>query len=542
MQVKAQEFAYIRGMQCCLISLIGCFLMGILPCVGQTMGLTHYEPNEHSGFMLLSPVASFDSYLINTCGESVHTWQSAYKAGLSSVLAEDGVLWRAGNVQNDWATAGGAGGIVQAVNWQNEVEFEAWLSSDSLCQHHDFCRLPNGHLLVLLWERHSMEEAINFGKLPNNALTEWWSERIVEIEPIGTNEYAVVWQWRLWDHLIQDADANLLNYGPINAHPELVDINYTSGPANNPDWIHLNSIDYDAGNDRILVSAHNLNEVWIIDHSTTSDEAAGHLGGNAGRGGDLIYRWGNPQTYQRGTPNDKRLFGQHHATFVPVGYPNEGQILLFNNGVNRPEGDYSSVERWEANFEWPTEGAFGPTDPEFIYTANPTTDFYSANISGVFPLQNGDLLVTEGGSGRSFLVEVSGLTRWEFINPINAAGAQTQGQTPTGNAVFRCAHYSTDYPGILDLSIPEILELNPLVPPLCAVDFVSSNPILHFSQVVQNSDQLKILTPDYWRICNSLGQCLVEGSGSEGVNWRHWPVGCYFLVTTTERITFVKSH
>jgi hypothetical protein len=108
--------------------------------------------------------------------------------------------------------------------------------------------------------------------------------------------------------------------------------------------------------------------------------------------------------------------------------------------------------------------------------------------------------------------------------------------------VFRCAHYPTDYPGILDLSIPQILELNPLVPSLCAEDFVSPNPIRHVSQVRQASDQLTIHTPDYWRICNSLGQCMVEGSGSEEVDWRRWPVGCYFFVTMKERVTFVKSH
>jgi Arylsulfotransferase (ASST) len=538
----AREFTYIREMQCILTSLFGCFLMGVLPCMGQTMGLTHYEPNEYSGYMLLSPVASFDSYLINTCGESVHTWQSAYKAGLSSVLAEDGVLWRAGNVQSEWATGGGAGGIIQAINWQNDVMYEAYLSSDSLCQHHDFCRLPNGHLLVLLWERHSIEEAVNVGKQPNDALTEWWSERIVEIEPIGTNDYVIVWQWRLWDHLIQDYDMNVLNFGAINDHPELVDVNYTSGPMANPDWIHLNSIDFDPLNDRILLSAHNLNEVWIIDHSTTTAEAVGHMGGNAGRGGDLIYRWGNPQAYQRGTPNDKKLYGQHHATFVPNGFPNEGQIFVFNNGVNRPDGDYSSVERWEANFDFPTEGTFGPSDPAYVYTADPAMDFYSANISGVFPLQNGDLLITEGSSGRSFLVDEAGLTRWEFINPINATGAQTQGQTPTGNAVFRCAHYTTDFSGILNLSNPEILELNPLVPSLCAADFVNPINMQQVSQVLLVSDQLKILTPHYWRIYNSIGQCMVEGSGSDQVTWRLWPVGCYFFVSRKERISFVKTH
>ena len=55
------------------------------------------------------------------------------------------------------------------------------------------------------------------------------------------------------------------------------------------------------------------------------------------------YRWGNPQAYQRGNPSTKVFFGQHHATWIPQGYPNAGKIMVFNNGLNR-SGNYSSVD------------------------------------------------------------------------------------------------------------------------------------------------------------------------------------------------------
>jgi len=62
----------------------------------------------------------------------------------------------------------------------------------------------------------------------------------------------------------------------------------------------------------VILSAHNYDEVWIIDHSTTTVEATSHAGGRYGRGGDLLYRWGNPQAYRAGTANDQKLFGQHN--------------------------------------------------------------------------------------------------------------------------------------------------------------------------------------------------------------------------------------
>ena len=112
----------------------------------------------------------------------------------------------------------------------------------------------------------------------------------------------------------RDFDSTKLDYGILSDFPERVNINLVSnGPFN--DWIHINSIDYNAELDQILLSARNANEIWIIDHSTTTAEAASHSGGNAGKGGDLLYRWGNPQIYGRGTENDRIYYRQHDATW-----------------------------------------------------------------------------------------------------------------------------------------------------------------------------------------------------------------------------------
>ena len=97
-------------------------------------------------------------------------------------------------------------------------------------------------------------------------------------------------------------------------HPELIDLNFrlsqVSGSAYEPssDWMHSNGIDYNPELDQIVLSARNFSEVWIIDHSTTTAEAAGHGGGKSGKGGDLLYRWGNPRAWRTGTRDDQQLF------------------------------------------------------------------------------------------------------------------------------------------------------------------------------------------------------------------------------------------
>ncbi|MCG8124292.1 MAG: arylsulfotransferase (ASST), partial [Candidatus Thiodiazotropha taylori] len=92
------------------------------------------------------------------------------------------------------------------------------------------------------------------------------------------------------------------------------------------------------------LTVHNFSEIWVIDHSTTTAEAAGHSGGASGKGGDLLYRWGNPQAYDAGTADEQMLFVPHDGEWIEAGYPGAGNIIIFNNGGGRPEGNYSSID------------------------------------------------------------------------------------------------------------------------------------------------------------------------------------------------------
>ncbi len=450
--------------------LTAAILIALAPALcAQTMGLTQYDPAYGDGYLLFAPMSNTTTYLIDRCGNEVNQWTSTYAPGTSAQLQPDGTLLRAANTLDTRYAAGGRGGALERFDWSGNLLWSHDLSNDSLCQHHDFTTLPNGHILVIVWDRRDSADAVLHGKDPALANAEIWSERILELQPIGTDSAAVVWEWRLWDHLVQDLDTALPGYGVVADHPELVDINFFQGPPINVDWIHLNSIAYNADLDQVMVSSHNLDELWIIDHSTTTAEAAGHTGGISGRGGDLLYRWGNPRSYDRGVFTDQRLYGQHHATWLPAGHPDAGSILLFNNGLGRPGADYSSVEivtppvDLNGNYTLLPGQPFGPSAAAWTWTMPTPTDLFAANISGVHPVADG-FLVTDGPRGKAFQLDAQGALQWTYINPVNQNGPMTQGGLAQGNTVFRYEFYPADFDGFdgLVLAAGDPIELNPV--------------------------------------------------------------------------------
>src|SRR5262249_15972541 len=138
----------------------------------------------------------------------------------------------------------------------------------------------------------------------------------------------------------------------------------------------------------ILLTVRAFSEFWIIDHSTTSAEAKGHTGGRSKRGGDLLYRWGNPQAYRAGTGQDQQLFAPHAASWIPRDCPGAGHVLVFNNGVGRPGAEYSSVDEIvlpdAPGGHYVREGrsAYGPAKPVWSFTRPNKTEFSAPLLSG----------------------------------------------------------------------------------------------------------------------------------------------------------------
>ena len=282
-------------------------------------------------------------------------------------------------------------------------------TAKSCMPHHDAIKLPNGNALLICWEMTDEKEAVARGRRPETVKNSHLQpDCLVELKPTGKHSSEVVWEWRSWDHLIQDHDKTKPGYGDVSEHPELFDLNYMGGeedpvaktktaakddqkngqaPAvrKNPDWMHVNAVAYNPDLDQIALSSPNFCEIWIIDHSTTIAEAKGHTGGRAGKGGDILYRWGNPRAYKNGTSNDRRLFFQHNIQWIAKGLPVRGHMLVFNNGGGRKPEEYSSVDE----FVPPTNNdghyttqkpSSAPPSPLWSYTA-PKKNFFSWFIS-----------------------------------------------------------------------------------------------------------------------------------------------------------------
>lgn len=416
----------------------------------QTVGLLQHDPESlDDGYILFSPLLNKTTYLIDKCGRQVKTWESAYNPGCSNYILPDGTLLRAGNVNNPIFTAGGTGGIIEKIDWEGNVVWSYTVSDNIKCQHHDVKALPNGNILLIAWESKTQEEAIAAGRIPAQVGATLWSEQILEIQPVGATGGNVVWEWHLWDHLVQDFDNTKSNYNSVVDHPELFNVNYNSS-ADQADWIHLNSIDYNPVLDQIVLSSFTAGEIWIIDHSTTTAEAATHAGGNSGKGGDLLYRLGNPATYNAPIDGTILFNGQHNAHWITDGLPFANQIIVHNNGNGRIGGNYSSVEIINpplSGFTYATALPILPTASSWSYNNGNPNNYYAPFISGAEQLPNGNVLICGGVAGVLFEVTPAGETVWKYVNPENNLGLVAQGDTPINTFVFRCSYYPFDYSG-----------------------------------------------------------------------------------------------
>jgi len=316
-------------------------MLGTVSCLSlyaqeQTVGLFVNDSAAYSGYTLFAPNLSTVTFLIDNNGRQVHAWKSDYQPGQAVYLLGNGYLLRTANPgPNKVFNGGGAGGIVQEFAWDGSLIWEFTRSNDQCRLHHDIEPLPNANVLMIGWEMKSTDQAFAAGRKPT-LLTQGaiWPDHIIEVKPDGAKSGTMVWEWHVWDHLVQDYDATKDNYGQVSQHPELIDINYSAmapQQQGSSDCNHSNSTAYNPKLDQVMLSAHNLSEIWIIDHSTSTAEAAGHSGGKYGKGGDLLYRWGNRQAYRAGTAADQIFYGQHDAQWISDGLPGADNILVFNN-------------------------------------------------------------------------------------------------------------------------------------------------------------------------------------------------------------------
>jgi hypothetical protein len=419
-------------------------------------GMTIYSPTSGNGALV--------THLVNNDMTTINSWNHTNGAASMPYLLKDSTLIYPYRVSNPSMNSGGVGGGISKYSWEGDLLWSYEFANDIYQHHHDVEPLPNGNILIIVWERKTITQSIAAGRESlNNSLNEIWSEAVLELEPVGLNDVNIVWEWHLWDHLIQDYDPNVDNYGVVSEHPELQDINYGNAGSNqgpggpNGDWKHFNAIAYNEDLDQIALSSRSHDEIYIIDHSTTTIEAAGHSGGNSGMGGDYLFRWGNPQAYQRGVNSDHLLGDQHGVNWVPEGYPGEGNLIIFNNNYsNNNSAVFEIIPPLNSNGTYDIEGGqpYGPNEPIWIHTGG----FHTQMQGGAFRLPNGNTLITDCDDSYIFEVTNNNEVVWSYDN-----GA---GQS----FIARAQKYPLDYLGdefpeyiIGDVNFDQLLDIHDIL-------------------------------------------------------------------------------
>ena len=335
----------------------------------EARGLRVAKRGATPGYVLYSPLLSDKTYLIDDDGQVVHMWASDRAPGGAVYLLDNGHLLRTER-EPDVAVfkGGGQSGRIREYTWDGELVWDYLFATEEHLTHHDIEPLPNGNVLAIAWEAKTVEDARRAGRQPDRIpATGMWPDMVIELEPQPPNGGRIVWEWHTWDHLVQNVDPSLPNYGDPATSLGRIDINGDRRPQETDekelarlralgyveddaeperlrsDFMHTNAVHYNPELDQIALSSPRFNEIWIIDHSTTTVEAAGSSGGRSGRGGDLLYRWGNPHAYGRGRSSPQRLFGQHDVRWIPRGLPGAGHLLIFNNDLGTEKAGYSAV-------------------------------------------------------------------------------------------------------------------------------------------------------------------------------------------------------
>lgn len=436
----------------------------------NTIGLLVNEDEALGGYYLFTPNNQSTTFLIDNCGQLINTWTDSdiARLGADQYLTENGDLLIAkSNVdlfEGPSIGAGGAGGVIEVRSWDNELKWQFILRDSLQRQHHDIHMMPNGNILAIVWDRYFLDDIVlnGFDTISHNQ-TELWPDKIIEIDTASSE---VVWEWKAWDHLIQDFDSTKLNYGIVSEHPELIDINYQDYTFDRKDWLHSNAIDYNAELDQILISARNFNEVWIIDHSTTTLEASGHTGGISGKGGDLLYRWGNPVAYNSGTDSDRQLWYQHDASWIEgTNTEFNGMLSIFNNFIDNEYSEGVIINPY-INGEYQLDGGrYLPTTFDHIVSHPDREKQFSSAASNFQVLENGYYLLHAGRQGRTLLLNSDLQPVREYLIPLRNGTPVEQGTELdiSDNFTFSSRYYPSNFEGFLgkDLTPQGYLELNP---------------------------------------------------------------------------------
>ena len=237
----------------------------------QNIVLYNEQGIDQSGYVFMMENGQKNAYLVNHEGEKLKEWAFEERFGNDIEITPSGDLLACFKSSNPVITFGGFGGVVSLMDYTGKELWRYEVNTENEIAHHDATQLPNGHVMIMVWERITELQLETAGQFPGHDI---FLEKLIEVNP-QTNE--IVWQWRSWDHMVQNTAADNDLYGQLSDFPNKIDLNHSD--LENGDWMHANGIFYDAATDLIYMSVNFYSEVWVIDHSTSSEEAITSQGG-----------------------------------------------------------------------------------------------------------------------------------------------------------------------------------------------------------------------------------------------------------------------
>jgi hypothetical protein len=404
--------------------------------------------------------------LMSMDGMVVHEWRTG--PGGDAQLTKNGTLlrsspcWAVGECDNNpivpdhqW---GGSQGRLREWTWDGEVIWDIDLATDNWIQHHTFVPTDDGTVLVLLWERLPRADAITAGRDPATVNPEGnigndvrpggtyngdlWPDAILEVEKDcdevlegeTCESYNIVWEWHAIDHLCNDQRQDCID---INYHiPRPTDESHRASA----DFMHCNSVDYLKEENLVVLNSRIFGESYLIDKAS----------------GDIVFRWGNPSVWNTSmepasymNDGDTQLFGPH-GTHVSA-YDATTRIvnlIIFDNGWLRPEGDRSRAVKIEVDLDNPDSYLYD--DPIWTYQTASANSLNSPFVSYAQCVGE-NVVITSGGEGHIIEVTPAGAVVWEYVAPGSENGDE-QCENIDGvrdSFMFRSYRYAEDYEGLV---------------------------------------------------------------------------------------------
>ena len=148
------------------------------PPLDRPVGLHVSSDTVQDGYILVPIIQSKQVLLLDNDGNVVHKWEGDHYTGASVYLNAEGNLVRTVSLDDNFGFGyngqwGFVNGAIEEVNPAGEVVWRFDYASDAHIGHHDIEVMPNGHILMIAFERFSTEEAVAMGRNPCTFAGKW---------------------------------------------------------------------------------------------------------------------------------------------------------------------------------------------------------------------------------------------------------------------------------------------------------------------------------------------------------------------------------